>query len=96
MTSFISSVSDGTRADSGNTDHLSLLNQLPLSPWAKSPTDIGKFHSSPPIKIRIDPLKPLSRILSRHKALKEDCKAQASLSLVAVPVTLLSFTGEKT
>ena len=31
LTSFIFSVSDGTRAHSGNTDHLSLLNQLPFS-----------------------------------------------------------------
>lgn len=35
LTSLIRSVSDGTRADSGNTDHLSLLNQLPLALWGK-------------------------------------------------------------
>ena len=41
----------------GNTDHLSLLNQLPPSLWAKSTTVIGKIHSAPPIKVRIDPSK---------------------------------------
>ena len=52
LTFFISSISDGTRADSGNTDHLSLLNQLPLSLWAKSPTDVGKIHSQLPAKFK--------------------------------------------
>ena len=55
LTSFICFISDGTRADSGNTDHLTLLNQLPLSLWAKSPTDVGKIHSVSPIKIQTDP-----------------------------------------
>ena len=55
LTSFICCVSDNTRADSVNTDHLSLLNQLPLSLRAKSPTDVGKIHSTPPIKIQTDP-----------------------------------------
>ena len=55
-------ISDDNKIDSGNTDHLSLLNQLPLSLWAKSPTDVGKIHSTPPIKIKIDPSKPLLRI----------------------------------
>ena len=55
-------ISDDNKIDSGNTDHLSLLNQLPLSLWAKSPTDVGKIHSTPPIKIQIDPSKPLPRI----------------------------------
>ena len=45
LTSFICSISDGTRPDSGNTDHLSLLNQLPLSLRAKPPTDVYKIHS---------------------------------------------------
>ena len=55
-------ISDGTRDDSGSINHLSLLNQLPPSLWAKSPTDIGKIHSTPPIKIQIDPSKRLPRI----------------------------------
>ena len=62
MTSFLCFVSDSTRTDSENTDHLSLLNPLPSSLWAKSPTDIGKIHSAPPIKIQIDLLKPLPSI----------------------------------
>ena len=59
---FISFISYSTRADSGNTDHLSLLNQLPLTLYAKSPTDIGKIHSASLIKIQIDTSKPLPRI----------------------------------
>ena len=31
LTSFIFSISDGTKADSGKTDYLSLLNKLPPS-----------------------------------------------------------------
>ena len=62
MTSFICSVSDGTRADSGNTDHLSLLSQLSLSLWARSPSGVGKVHRAPPIKIQIGTSKPLPRI----------------------------------
>lgn len=46
-----------------NTDHLSLLDQLPLIFWAKSTIDVGKIHQkTPPIKIQISPLKPLSKI----------------------------------
>lgn len=44
-TSFICSISDGTRPDSENIDHLSLWNQLPLSLRAKPPTDVYKIHS---------------------------------------------------
>ena len=44
LTFFICSVSDGTTPDSGNIDHLSLLNQLPLSLRAKPPTDVYKIH----------------------------------------------------
>ena len=62
LTSFICSVSESIRAYSRNTDHLSLLNQLPSLFWAKSPTDVGKIHSAPPIKIHTDPSKPLPRI----------------------------------
>ena len=54
-------VSDSTRAGSGKTDHLSLLNQLPPSLWTKSPTEVGKIHSVLPT-IHIDPSKPLPRI----------------------------------
>ena len=61
LTSFICSVSNGSGTDSGNTDHLSLLNQLPLSLWANSPIGIGKIHSVPPIKIQRDPSKPLPK-----------------------------------
>ena len=62
LTPFICSISDGTRADSGNTYHLSLLNQLPTPLWAKSPTDVSKIHSTPPIMIQIDTSKSLPRI----------------------------------
>lgn len=62
LTYFISSVFDGTTADSGHTDHLFLLGQIPPSLWAKSPTDIGKIHSTTPITFLIDPSKSLSRI----------------------------------
>ena len=67
LTSFICPISDGPRADSGNTDHLSLLSQLPPSLWAKSPTD---------------PSNPLNQCLTSKEALKgtkpiiEDYKAQ--------------------
>ena len=62
LTSFICSISVGARADSGNTDRSSPLNQLPPSLWAKSQTDIDKIHSAPPIKIQIDPSKLLPGI----------------------------------
>lgn len=62
LTSFICAAPDSTSVDSGNTDHLSLLNQLPPSLWAKSPNDISKIHSTPPLKIQKDPSKPLPRI----------------------------------
>ena len=54
--------SGSTSADSGNTEDLSLLNQLPSLLWAKYPTDIGKIHSALPIEIQIDPSKSLPRI----------------------------------
>ena len=85
LTSFICSVSDSARGDSGNTEHLSLLNQLPSSLWAKSPTDIGKTHSTPPIKVQIDVSKSLPRIngypiskepLQGIKPIMENDKAQ--------------------
>ena len=43
LTSIVCCVLEKTRADSGNTDHLSLLNQLPPYFWAKLPTGIDKF-----------------------------------------------------
>lgn len=64
LTYFISSVFDGTTADSGHTDHLFLLGQIPPSLWAKSPTDIIniKIHGGPLIKIHINPTKSLPRM----------------------------------
>ena len=85
LTSFICSIFGGSGGNSGNTNHLSLLNQLPPSLWARSPTDIGKVHSAPPIKIQIDSSKPLPKInqyplgkeaLQGIKFVIEDYKAQ--------------------
>ena len=85
LTPRISSVSNSTRAVSGNTNHLSLFNQLAPSLWSKSPTDFGKIHSTPPIQIQIDPSKPLLRMnqypiskeaLQGIKPITEDYKAQ--------------------
>ena len=70
LTYFISSVFDGTTADSGHTDHLFLLDQIPPSLWAKSPTVIGKIHSAHPIKIQINTPKFLSR-MNQHTVRKE-------------------------
>lgn len=42
-TSFIFSIFDGTIAESGNDDHLSLLNEL-TSLRKKSLTDVGRIH----------------------------------------------------
>ena len=58
--SFICCEANSTRADSGNTDHLSLLSQLPSSLWTKSPTDVGKSHCILP-NIQIDYSKSLPR-----------------------------------
>ena len=99
LTSFICSISDDTRAESGNTDHLSVLNQpLPFL-WAKFPTDIGKIHSTPSIMIRIDSSEPLPRInqypMSNEasqgiKPIIEDYMFQGLIipCIVLVPVTL--------
>lgn len=54
LTSFICFIPVSTRADSENTNYLSLLNQLPLSLGVKSLMDICKIHSAAPIKIQID------------------------------------------
>ena len=62
MTSSICCEANSTRADSGNTDHLSLLSQLPPSLWTKSPTDVGKIQGVPPIKDSRRSSKPLPRI----------------------------------
>ena len=54
-------ISDDIRADSGNREHLSLLNQLPHSLQAKSATDTSKVYSTPSTKIQVDPWKYLPR-----------------------------------
>ena len=68
-----------------------LSNQLPPSLWAKSLTDVVKIHNTPPMKIQVDPSKPLPRfnkkslntnILQDTKTLLGNYKAQGSLSLV--------------
>ena len=70
---------------------LSLLNQSPNCLWAKSPTDVGKIHSIPPIKIHIDPSKhipginqhPMSKeTLQGIKPIKEDYRAQGTIFLI--------------
>ena len=61
LISSIVSVSNCTRADSGNIDYLFLLDQQPLSLSAKSSTDIDKIHSVLPIKSQIDSSKSLPR-----------------------------------
>lgn len=96
--------SDNTRADSGNTKDLYLLNQLLFFLWAKPPTDIGKIHRELPIKNQIDPSKSLPRT-NQYPINKEDFQSikliekitilKASLSFVLFPVILL-FTSEKT
>ena len=61
LTCFICSVSDGARADSGKTHHLSLLiNYHP--PYGQSLQLLLVIHSTPSIRIQIDPLKLLPRI----------------------------------
>lgn len=64
---------------------MSLLSQLPPFLWEKSPTDIAKIHSAPPISTQTDPSNPLPRINQCPKSkealqginrIKEDCKAQ--------------------
>ena len=57
--SFICPIFEDTRTDSENTNYLFLLSQLLSFLWAKYPTHFGKIHSIPPIKIKIDPSKPL-------------------------------------
>lgn len=42
-------------AESGDTHHLSLLDQLPPFLWARCSTDTGRIHSIPPIKIQQTP-----------------------------------------
>lgn len=60
LTSFVCSISDGTRA--GDNDHVFLLDQLPSPLWEKSTTDTGRINTTSPIKIHIYPSKPLPRI----------------------------------
>lgn len=61
---FICSVSDSIRAKCKDTNHLFLLDQLSLSLWMKSSTDITRIHGTPPIKIEVDPLKPLQELIN--------------------------------
>ena len=104
MTSFICSLSDDTRTYSVNTDHLPLLNQLPLSLWAKSPTDVGKIHRAPPIEIQIKPLKPISKInqfpvskeaLQGIKPTTEDYKPQGLITPCSSPYNTPSLPERK-
>lgn len=44
-TSLISSVFDGTGAESESTDPLFLLDQLPSSLWANSPTNVVRIRN---------------------------------------------------
>ena len=94
LTSFICSISDGTRADPGNTDHLSLLKQLPPSLWAKSLTNIGKIHSTPPIKVQTDSSKPLlqiNRYLLSNKAALQGIKSLTDYKAQGLIIPCTSF-----
>lgn len=80
---------DSTVAESGDTNPLSLLDQLSSCIWARSLTDIGRIHSAPFIKIQIEPQNPLPRInkypinkdtLQGIKLIIEDYKVQDILS----------------
>ena len=62
LTSFVRSISDGTIAESGDNDQLSLLDQLLPFLWTKSSTGVGRIYSTPPIKNQTDLSKPLPRI----------------------------------
>lgn len=55
--SFICAVFGGTVAESESTDQLSLWDTFPSSLWA-----MGRIHSATPVKIQIDPSKPLPTI----------------------------------
>ena len=87
-----------------NTDHLSLLDQLPLSFWAKSAINVGKIHQKPPpIKIQISPLKPLSKInqfpiskesLQGIKPVTEDYEPQSRVIPCSASVTLAFYQWE--
>ena len=60
LTSFICSILDGTRADSENTDNLSLIKSGTTFLKGKISQDIGKIHCVNPITIQIRSLKPSS------------------------------------
>lgn len=94
LNEFTCSVSDGSRADSGSTDHLSLLNQRPFSLRAESANDVSKIHTTSPIKIQIDFSKPPLKInqysISNEafqgiKPIIEDYRAQGLLTPCTSP-----------
>lgn len=51
-TSFIYFVSDGTRADSGNTNHLTLINHLPLPYGQNLQQILAKFTVQLPSRFK--------------------------------------------
>lgn len=94
LTTFICSISDYIRTNSGNIDLLFLLNQLLPSLQEKSPADIGKIYNIPSIKIQLDLSKSLARInkyLRTKEALQvikstiEDHKAQGLIISHTLP-----------
>ena len=54
-TSFICSISDGTRADSGNTNHLTLINHLPLPYGQNLQQMLAKLRVHFPLKFKYTP-----------------------------------------
>lgn len=52
----------GARTDSGNTHHSPFEPAIP-SLRATFTTNMGRIHSTPPIRVRTDPLYPLVRII---------------------------------
>ena len=88
--SFICSVPEYSRADSGNTDYLAVLIQPPSFLWAKSPNDIDKIHSVLLISVQIDLSESLPRA-NRYPISEEelqdlkpviDYKAQGLISAI--------------
>lgn len=54
-TSFIYCISDGTRADSGNTNHLTLINHLPLPYGQNLQQILAKLRVHFPLKFKYTP-----------------------------------------
>lgn len=84
--SFICSVPEHSRADSGNTDYLALLIQPPSFLWAKSPNDIDKIHSVLLIDLS-ESLPRANRYPISEEELQDlkpiiDCKAQGLISAI--------------